>query len=121
MNKSSNFQKLILVSTDTAMRRKVVMKKVMWGIKLNSMRSTIRLSESHEQVSQLPEVDLGERGHRHEVQSSDEVGNVRYQNDQHEKHKWIMKGLGIFSSGLDVKFFHSCSLYNAILTAHNSR
>ena len=73
------------------------------------MRSTIRLSESHEQVLQLPEVDLGEHGHRHEAQSSDEGGHVRWdQIDQYEKHNWIMKDFSIFSSGLDVKFFYCC-------------
>ena len=57
----------------------------MWGIKLISMRSPVKLGESQEQVPQLKEVDLGEHGHRHEVESSDEVGHAGYQIDQHEK------------------------------------
>ena len=43
----------------------------MRGIKLTSMRSTIGLDESHEEVPQLLEVELGEHGHFHEVGSSD--------------------------------------------------
>ena len=67
------------------------MKLIMWGIKLISMRSTIRLSESHAQLIQLTEVvDLGEHGHRHEVQSSDEVGHAGYPIDQHEEHNKSM-------------------------------
>ena len=42
MHKLSNFKKLILVTTDTAMWCKVVMKSVMWGIKTISMKSTNR-------------------------------------------------------------------------------
>ena len=60
------------------------------------MRSTIRSSESHAQVLQLQEVDLGEHGHCHEEQSSDEVGHVGYQIDQHERHYEIMKGFSNF-------------------------
>ena len=41
--KFSNFKNLTLVITDTAMRSKAGMKKVMWGIKFISVRSTIRL------------------------------------------------------------------------------
>ena len=37
---------------------------------------------SHSQVLQLQEVDHGELGHRHEVQSNDKVGHVGYQIDQ---------------------------------------
>ena len=58
----------------------------MWGIKLISLIITIRLSESHAQGLQLQEVDHGEPGHRHEVQSNDKVGHVGYQIDQLEKH-----------------------------------
>ena len=54
-------------------------------MKLISMRCTIRLSELHSQVLQLQKVELGEHGHRHEGQSSDKVGRVRYQIDQHDK------------------------------------
>ena len=61
----------------------------MWGIKLISLKIIIRLSESHAQVPQLEEVDHGEYGHRHGVQSSDEVGHVGYQIDQLEKHNKI--------------------------------
>ena len=49
------------------------------------MRSTFRLGESREQVFKLQEADLGEHGHCHAVQSSDEIGHAMYQIDQHEK------------------------------------
>ena len=58
----------------------------MWGIKLVIVGSTIRLGESHAPVPQFLEVDLGEHGQRHEVQSSHEVGGWGYQIDQHQKH-----------------------------------
>ena len=45
MHKFYNCKKLILVTTDTATRWKytVVMKYVMWGMKMISMKSTNRL------------------------------------------------------------------------------
>ena len=52
-----------------------------------SMKSTNRLDGSRAQVHQLQEVHLGEHGHHHEEQSSDEIGHVGYQIDQHELHK----------------------------------
>ena len=58
----------------------------MWGIITISMKSTNRLDESHAQVLQRLEVGHGEQGHRHELQSSDEVGHAGYQIDQLEKH-----------------------------------
>ena len=51
-----------------------------------SIRSTVRFGKSHEQVPQLQEVDLGEDGHRHEVQGSDKVGHAGYQIGWHGKH-----------------------------------
>ena len=57
----------------------------MRGIKLVIMGSTIRLGESHAPVPQFLEVDLGEHGQRHEVQSSDEVGHEGYHIDQQSK------------------------------------
>ena len=68
------------------------MKYIMWGIKFIRIRSPFRLGDSHEQVPQLQEVGHGEHGHRLEVESSDEVGHVGYQIDQHERHYEIMKG-----------------------------
>ena len=65
--------------------RKGVMKQVVRGIKLISMKSTITFGESHGQVPQLQEVDHGEHGQRHEMHSINEVGHVRYQNNEHEK------------------------------------
>ena len=50
-----------------------------------SIRSTVRFDKSHEQVPQLQEVDLGEHGHCHEVENSDEVGHAEYQIDHHSK------------------------------------
>ena len=50
------------------------------------MKSTKRQDGSHKEVLQLQEVDLGEHGHRHEVESSDGVGHEGYQIDQREKH-----------------------------------
>ena len=55
-------------------------------IKPINMKSTKRQDGSHKEILQLQKVDLGEHGHRHEVQSSDQVGHVGYQIDQHEKH-----------------------------------
>ena len=54
-----------------------------------SMTSTVRFDKSHEQVPQLQEVYLGEHGHRHEVQSSDEVGHAGYQIGWHGKPNQI--------------------------------
>ena len=53
------------------------------------MRTTIGLSELHSQVLQLQEVGLGVHGHRHEVQSIEQVGHVGYHIDQHEEYNWI--------------------------------
>ena len=61
----------------------------MRSIKSISMRSTAILGQSHEQVLQLQEVDLGDHGHRHEVEIIDGVGHAGYQIDQHEKHSQI--------------------------------
>ena len=49
----------------------------------------IQVDESHAQVVQLEEVDLGEHGHCHEEQNSNELGHVGYYIDQHEKHNQI--------------------------------
>ena len=68
------------------MRSIAVLNYDMWGIITISMKCTNRQDGSHEEVLQLQEVDPGEHGHRREVESSDGVGHVGYQIDQHEKH-----------------------------------
>ena len=71
------------------MRSIAVLNYDMWSIKTISMTSTNRKDGSHQKGLQLQKVDLGEHGQRHGAQSSDEVGHVGYQIDQHEEHNYI--------------------------------
>ena len=57
----------------------------MQHIKMIRTKRQSRHNVQHAKVLHLQEVDLGGHGLCHVVHSSDEVGHVAHQNDQHEE------------------------------------